>query len=360
MPIPIKRIALLQPGLSGYLLACMQQLKSLYDLELLIFHWEPRAEAPFQFGALDWADQVQVRDGQSVAQILETVRAFGPDGLYIPGWIDRGYFQVARALKKQGIPVVAGLDNQPNGSLRQRLAAKAAPRYLHPTIDALWVAGERQAQLAQRFGYAGERCWRGFYCCDWDKFAAPRPAAPHQAAPQKPSFFYSGRYVAEKGIEDLVTAYRAYRAQVAEPWELHCVGTGALKTLLEKQPGIVVTDFVQPNALPALMQGHSAFVLPSRNEPWGVVLQEAAAAGLPLIASDACGAAVHLLQDGYNGFSFERGNAAHLTKCLLKLSALSPERRQEMGRASHELSKQFTPTRWARTLVEGLQGLQKP
>jgi len=78
---------------------------------------------------------------------------------------------------------------------------------------------------------------------------------------------------------------------------------------------------------------------------------------LPLICSDACGAAVHLLQDGYNGLLFENGNARHLSACMVRLAQLAPPALEEMGQRSHELSRQFTPRRWADTFVSGLPGI---
>ncbi|MDA7932124.1 glycosyltransferase family 4 protein, partial [Akkermansiaceae bacterium] len=116
--------------------------------------------------------------------------------------------------------------------------------------------------------------------------------------------------------------------------------------------------FVQPDALPGLMSEASAFVLPSRFEPWGVVVQEAAASSLPLICSDACGAGVHLLRDRWNGRCFPSGDAHRLAECLLWTHQQSTAEREEMGERSFELSKQYTPELWARTLVEGVKMLQ--
>lgn len=102
------------------------------------------------------------------------------------------------------------------------------------------------------------------------------------------------------------------------------------------------------------MKAAHAFVLPSTFEPWGVVLQEAAAAGLPLIASHACGAAVHLLRAGYNGYLCEPGDAEGLAGALLQMHQASEEDRRLMGSASMSLATQFTPDLWAATLERGV------
>jgi glycosyltransferase involved in cell wall biosynthesis len=216
----------------------------------------------------------------------------------------------------------------------------------------LWVAGDRQAQFARKLGYSGAKLWHGLYCCDWGNFSY----LPTEIDDSKEkSFLYVGRYNAqEKALDLLVNAYTQYRNKVQQPWKLTCAGAGEMKQLLAGQTGIVDMGFTQPDALPALMRVHGAFILPSRKEPWGVVLQEAAASSLPLICSDACGASVHLLQDGYNGFVFGSDDIAHLAQCMVKMTELNNKERSEMGRRSHELARQFTPQRWAATLIQGL------
>jgi glycosyltransferase involved in cell wall biosynthesis len=281
------------------------------------------------------------------------------------------------------------------------LAALVAPWHVHRFIDVLWVTGERQRQLAHALGFRGERCWDGFYACDWKKFAekaeilkseklkvesrndegfagetekhkteiaksesrGQKSEIRDQKSDLRPptsdrlSFLFVGRYVEEKGIRDLAAAYRLYRTKVEKAWPLVCAGRGELASLLA-DAGAEDSGFVQPEDLPRLMHEASAFVLPSRFEPWGVVVQEAAAAGLPLIVSEACGASVHLVRDGYNGFITETGNYKHLASALIRMHRLNEVEHEEFGQRSFELSKQYTPERWARTLREGLAMLR--
>jgi glycosyltransferase involved in cell wall biosynthesis len=122
--------------------------------------------------------------------------------------------------------------------------------------------------------------------------------------------------------------------------------------------GIEELGFVQPDKLPALMKQAGALVLASRREPWGVVVHEAATAGLPILCADVAGAAVHLVQDGFNGVVFEAGNARHLAQGMERMTRLSVEERAAMGRRSHLLSTQFTPQRWADTLVRGVASIR--
>jgi len=351
-----RRIAVLFSRLSGYMAACLKALKHEYGVKLLVYRWRPSSNAPFEERHFESIDALHTKQDETNAELAETVHRFAPHGILMAGWMDRDYLQVARQIRRDGVPVVAGCDTQWSGSLRQRVGQLTAPWYLHSAVDVLWVAGERQRQLAHRLGFRGRRCWSGYYACDWQRFAE---GGINRSKEEDPAFLFVGRYVKEKGVDTLVRAYRRYRAEVDTPWPLVCVGAGELQPLLTGQEGIINKGFIQPDRLPALMCEASVFVLPSQQEPWGVVLQEAAASGLPLICSDACGAAVHLLQDGYNGFTIGTDDVQHLSECLQRMSAMGQANRADMGRRSYELSKQYTPQRWARTLVEGIQRLRE-
>ena len=344
------KVLILHRRLSGYFAACLEALKASAGAELLIYAWPLDSNVPFDGAIFSSLGTIHDRSQRTVRQILKESEQFAPDCVLVSGWADKGYLQVCEKFKKKGISVISGCDTQWRGSLRQHLAALTARFHVRKCIDVLWVSGERQRWLAQALGYSGTRCWDGYYSCDWNRFAVSNPC------PAARSFLFVGRYVPEKGVDILAEAYRRYREMVGEPWDLVCSGSGALRdTLLNA--GAKDLGFVQPRDLPAVMQKASAFVLPSRFEPWGVVAHEAAAAGLPLILSDACGSSVHLLRHLYNGYCFPSGSVGALLQALIKMHNLSPECRAACAKASFDLSKQYTPARWADTLVSGMEHL---
>ena len=344
------RVAVLFSRLSGYMATCLRTLRDTYDVELLVVRIPPVDEAPFDSRHFDWIDRLYDRDVLDRPEMDRVLCEFSPDAVLMSGWFDKDYLKVARSMRRRGVLVVAGSDAQWMGTWRQHGARLIAPWYLHSAIDVLWVAGERQRQFANRLGYRGQQCWSGVYACDWERFAE----AYEERSSWPRTFLFVGRYVKVKGIDVLLNAYKQYRRQTDDPWPLVCAGSGKLESSLEEQEGVKSVGFIQPDELPNLMLEAGTLVLPSRHEPWGVVVQEAAATGLPLICSDACGAAVHLLQDSYNGYLVQSKSVDHLARRMYTMSTVSDGDRERMGNRSHELSKQYTPAQWAETLIDGI------
>ena len=161
-----------------------------------------------------------------------------------------------------------------------------------------------------------------------------------------------GRFVQDKGLDTLVKAYEMYRAHSSNPWPLICCGAGPLRPLLENKPGIQIEGFLQPEQLRSRFGQAGCFVLPSDFEPWAVVVHEAASAGLVILASENVGSAVHLVQDNYNGYIFGSKDAPGLAGLLERVSVMTDKRLDEISRASHTLSLQFSPRHWAETLLD--------
>ncbi len=347
------KLLVLYTRLSGYTAACLRSFRDKTGAELLIYAWPNQKNSPFDDVTFNDIGDVFLRDDTSAVDMELAIQDFNPDAVLVSGWADKGYIKICRKLKSQGIPVISGCDTQWTGSLRQRMAGLFAPWYVQRFIDVLWVSGERQRQLAAKLGYSGNLCWDGYYACDWDSFAFPKE---EKDVTTQPKFLFVGRYTPEKGLDTLAAAYQKYCKEVSNPWPLVCAGVGPLRDLLV-EAGAEDRGFVQPADLPALMREAGAFILPSRFEPWGVVAQEAAASQLPLILSSACGSGVQLLRSHFNGFNFEAGSVSGLTGALLSMHMLEPGQRTCYGQASFQLSRQYTPQRWAEILSNGIAAL---
>lgn len=350
------RISILYTSPGSYTRSCLKSLIDIHGASIRAIVYKPSTNAPFKEPILKGVADYKYREQfPSSTEIANWLLDFKPDCVLVSGWSDKEYLKAAKIIRKKGILVIGMMDTQFRGSFRQKLAIRLSPLYLKTAFDALWVPGERQAMFARRLGFRGFNCWSGLYACDIDKFQSK---AINDRRFEK-AFLFLGRYIERKGIDVLLKAYSLYRNQVEYPWELHCAGAGKLEYKLKSEPGVKNLGFIQPTKLPQLIREFGAFVLPSRFEAWGVVIQEAAASGLPLICSDAVGASSHLIREHYNGYIFESENASELATCLKLMSDLTNEDRIKMGNNSIQLSNQYSPSIWADIFVKQLGIIKK-
>jgi glycosyltransferase involved in cell wall biosynthesis len=153
-----------------------------------------------------------------------------------------------------------------------------------------------------------------------------------------------------KGLDTLLQAWSLLDGRRGG-WELHLVGNGSLRDRLEAAPGVVVKEFMQPDRLVGEISEAGCVVLPSRDDPWGVVVHEFAAAGLPLVISDAVGAGTMFLIPGMNGYRFKVGDAVDLARAIKTVIDHTDQELLEMGRASAMLAGRITPETSAGNLM---------
>jgi glycosyltransferase involved in cell wall biosynthesis len=346
------RILFLWTQLSGYMRACLDRLGQMPGVELHVVSMPPDPNAAFKDHEV--APAVAASHWLTPSLDLPALHdRLQPDVLVVCSWHIGAYRRVAR--RSRALRVLA-MDNQWLGTLKQRLGIAVSPWLLRPAYDRALVPGDRAAQFASRLGFAQDAIWRGSYCGD---VAAFLPDG-HGRVSARRRFLFVGRLVAEKGVDVLMDAYARYQAVVAAPWSLTVCGTGPLAGLARDAPGVEYQGFVQPSRLPKLFHDAGAFVLPSRFEPWGVVIHEACAAGLPIVCSSSCGAVPSLVEDHWNGFVVEPGSVESLASALRRVHLLDDGQRDDMGWRSTEVARRYTPERWAQALVARLEWDRTP
>ena len=102
--------------------------------------------------------------------------------------------------------------------------------------------------------------------------------------------------------------------------------------------------------LPEWYAAADCFVMPSRSETWGMAMNEAAAAGLPLVASEAPGAGYDLIDDGVNGFRVPVEDVEALRAALVRVATDESFRERARPRTL-ELARGYTPEAWAESVV---------
>jgi glycosyltransferase involved in cell wall biosynthesis len=139
-------------------------------------------------------------------------------------------------------------------------------------------------------------------------------------------FLYSGRLVPVKRVDLLIDAFAGVAAERPD-WDLLFAGDGSMGDELRGRvpeslrKRVIWTGFLEQDELKSAYHASDVLVLPSDFEPWAVVVQEAMAAGLVVVASDVVGSAHELIADGKSGRIFRAGNQGDLEKALLQVSA---------------------------------------
>ena len=200
-----------------------------------------------------------------------------------------------------------------------------------------------------------------------ERAAAARARPDFRAGlPDRPYFVAVSRFVSEKNLDGLVRAYARYR-EAADPstaWDLALCGGGPGADRVEASVAasgfagsIHRPGFLQGDELSRWLAGAGCFVHPSRMEPWGLVANEAAASGLPLLLSERAGCARTLAPDpdGKTGRRFDPDDEAELTAALAWMAGLAEEDRATMGRRAAGVVAAWGPERFATGMLEAIR-----
>ena len=291
---------------------------------------------------------LDLKERQNARLIKDLVTAAKPDIIVISGWLHSPYRQLTFAPELSHVPFVMGMDTPWWGTWKQYFAPYLLRSYLK-RMERVMVAGERSWQYAYRLGIQPQKIIRGLYGVDYDTWSPLWAQRLEQGWSR--SFLFIGRYAQDKAIDVLVKAYSKYRSQVSDPWKLVCCGKGEMASQLEGQIGINNQGFMQPTEMPDLWRDAGALILPSRFDPWPLSLVEAAATGLPIICTDACGSAVEVVRPGYNGLVIPPEDPQALTQAILTLHH-NYTNLPTWGKRSQQLAAPYGAKIWAQRWQE--------
>lgn len=345
------KIVFLYTELAGYVISCFKELAKY--AEVYVIHWPVNNEAPFLFPEIPNCYFYNRKD-YIEKDLLNLCRKTGnkmPDIIICSGWVDKDYLAICKEFKNK-ISTVLTLDNHWLGDIKQRLFCLVSAYYLKHFFSHIWVPGEPQIKYALKLGFKEKQVSAGFYSADVPAFNLLYNSFKKEKENNLPKrFIYIGRYIQSKGVFDLWEAFIKAIEETGSNWELWCIGTGELYDRRVKHPQIKHFGFVQPVEIGDFIRQSGVFVLPSLFEPWGVVVHEMAASGMPLICSDAVGAATMFLQNGINGFLFHAGDTKALINIFIKIMKMNPSELFQMGEVSNALAQDITPQKWAETIM---------
>ena len=333
--------------ISGYMAACWRALAETAGVRLFVVAFEPESSAPFDRSLMAGLPHrlLTPTERQDAKLVCDLVASHKPDVVMVSGWSHPAFRAVCADRRMASAAKLMTLDTQPRFDFRQ-LAGRWIRREFFSKIDRAIAIGERAAVCARYLGFRADQIKVGACGINFAGFGT----LSEQRTNWPRKWLYVGRYAPEKGLDILVKGYELYRrAAIDPPWELVCCGSGPEKHRLSS-PGIIDLGFVPPDHQPKVFADAGGFVIASRFEPWGVAIAEAAAAGLPLICSDACGAVADVLREGFNGYTFTSGDAEMLARRMLQTAN---EDVRLMGERSRHLAAPFDAALWPRRVFDG-------
>jgi len=276
------------------------------------------------------------------------------DALWVHGYASLNALQAILAANALGIPVLLRAESWLADRSRSPLK-KAIKSFIFNDLRNFITA-------TLPIGTVNARYWRHYFGHEMPQFLMPyavdnlffarrseEAAASEEQLrselgldPGHPVILFASKLQQRKHCDHLIEAYYSllqdHDISGYKPY-LVIVGNGEERANLEARchdfglANVRFTGFQNQSALPRYFQLADVFVLPSRHEPWGLIVNEAMAAGCPVIVSSDVGSGLDLVADGVEGYIYPVGDVAALTAALSRVLS-SPEAASTMGEAA--------------------------
>lgn len=342
------RLAIVASHPIQYQAPLFRKLATMVDLDVL-YAFTPRPEDQAQAGfsvAFDWdidllsgyrsqflenvATQPEISYfGCDTPEVEKRLRDGQYDAVLVLGWYLKAFVQAIWACRRARIPVMVRGDNhllEPRSLAREWAKALLYPPALR-LLDAALYVGQRSKAYFVHYRVPAEKLFFAPHGVDDEAFAkAGDPEVRMRlrnelGIPQDArAAVFVGKLITRKRVRDLIEAAALLRDRGA-PVHLIIAGSGLLEDELRTAAGELgiaahFVGFQNQSAMPSIYAASDVMVLPSDNESWGLVGNEALASGRPVVISDVVGCAPDLAGDGKVGRIYKTGDVVALAKSI--------------------------------------------
>ncbi|MEP2770518.1 MAG: glycosyltransferase family 4 protein [Fulvivirga sp.] len=220
--------------------------------------------------------------------------------------------------------------------------------FLQAFVSGLFVSGKRAYNhFKNEIGLKKLPIETGYSAVDNEHFASDTSA-------QRNEILCVARYSKEKNLKNLITAFRNSKAYA--DYKLQIIGDGPLRPYLEAEINldndkIMLETWKSYEELPNYYAKAKYFILPSTFEPWGLVVNEAMAAGRPVLLSEQCGCLPDFLSQEF-GFVFDPNNVEDITNSINDaLSLTTSDYKLQSEFMKNQVSK-FDLDNWSEQLIK--------
>lgn len=176
-------------------------------------------------------------------------------------------------------------------------------RHVYEHTAAFIAASDGGMRLYRSYGVEPDSMFKSHLCAHNERFLAAPPVAKHY------DFIFCGRFEAAKNPLFALDVARACARRLARRVTMVFVGSGGMEARIREYAQacddvveVTFAGFATQEALPGWYAASRVFLFPTRMDVWGVVANEACAAGVPVLVSPDAGVAGELVRDGENGF----------------------------------------------------------
>lgn len=258
--------------------------------------------------------------------LIIEIQEWGANALLVYGWNFKSHWAAIRFFYKK-IPVLFRGDST---LLDEKIGVKQLVRrlvlkYIYSFIDKALYAGIANKAYFKAVGLEEKHLIFMPHAIDNSRFAT-NDKYENEAVLLKNklgiengalTFLFAGKLDDNKNVALLINAFIGLNTKAHY---LLIVGNGVKETELKEMSkhdnNIIFLNFQNQQQMPAIYAAADVFVLPSKSETWGLSINEAMAAGKPIIASNKIGATFDLIVNNKNGFIFKSGDVTHLKKTL--------------------------------------------
>lgn len=287
------------------------------------------------------------------ANVNGALHAAAPEVVICGGYNYFASWQAMNWAKRNAVPFLLWSESTASDSRHELFAVEWLKQKFLSNCDGFIVPGRSAQEYLQPFVNGSRRTFLARNAVDIDLFAT-KCARVQQSADRLRAelalparyFLFVGRLVNSKGVFDLVRAYAALPAVLRSQVSLVFAGAGPMRAELEASareiyPGTVhFAGFIQRDDLASYYALAECLVMPTHTDPWGLVVNEAMACGLPVICTNVAGCAADLIQQ--NGILVRPGDVMQLAQAMQRLAS-DAELRRSMSQQSRDLIQYFSP-----------------
>jgi 1,2-diacylglycerol 3-alpha-glucosyltransferase len=290
-----------------------------------------------------------------------------PDIIVCGGYNYLAMWQAQRWALKRNVPFLLWSESNDVDARRKFPWVEAAKRKFIGGCQGYVVPGKSAARYLENFCVPPNKVFVAPNAVDVERFARGAdqargdPGVRERLGLPPRYLLYVGRFVRSKGVLDLLAAYAKLPEGIRREVGLVLAGDGEARDELarvsrEIKPGVVIfPGFLQRDQLPAFYALAEGLVFPTYSDPWGLVVNEAMACGLPVIATEVAGCVADMMRDGENGYVVAAAASDKLARAMERLVSV-PELQKKMSECSLQSSSRFTPAAWAAGVVRAVAG----